>query len=131
MPVSPRLSFRSRHRAGACSALLKAFFNEQAVVPDPVIPSSDGLSLVPYTGPALTVGDEINKLAFNLGMGRNWAGIHYRSDAVGGNLLGEESSDFHLPGCGGLHDEDFEGFKFTKMNGDKGDDRTQSKLTQG
>lgn len=38
----------------------------------------------------MTVNGELNKLATNVGIGRNWAGIHYRSDAIGGMLLGEQ-----------------------------------------
>lgn len=38
----------------------------------------------------MTVNGELDKLASNVGIGRNWAGIHYRSDAIGGMLLGEE-----------------------------------------
>jgi hypothetical protein len=36
-----------------------------------------------------TVGDEINKLAFSIAIGRSWAGIHYRSDCAAGFRLGE------------------------------------------
>jgi len=56
------------------------------VVPDSVVPTSDGQSLAPYKGPALTVRGEIEKLAFNVAMGRNFA----RSDAVVGVQPGEE-----------------------------------------
>jgi len=37
-----------------------------------------------------TVNDELNKLATNIALGRNWAGIHYRSDGIEGFLLGEQ-----------------------------------------
>src|SRR3712207_8375979 len=46
--------------------------------------------LVPYTGPPLTVGGELNKLAVNYVMGRNWAGIHWRSDGAASLALAEE-----------------------------------------
>ena len=39
--------------------------------------------MIPYTGAdasRLTVGGELNKLAANVALGRNFAGIHYRSD---------------------------------------------------
>lgn len=58
-----------------------------------MVPNSDGTALVPYTGPGadqLTVGGELNKLAANIAIGRNWAGIHYRSDAFEGMKLGEK-----------------------------------------
>jgi len=38
----------------------------------------------------ITVNDELNKLATNVALGRNWAGIHYRSDGIEGLLLGEQ-----------------------------------------
>lgn len=38
----------------------------------------------------MTIYGEINKLASNVAIGRNWAGIHYRTDAVQGILLGEQ-----------------------------------------
>jgi hypothetical protein len=56
------------------------------VQPDPLDPTR----LVPYSGPPLTVGGELNKLAVNFGFGRNWAGIHWRSDAAASMALGEE-----------------------------------------
>ena len=49
----------------------------------------DPTRLVPYSGPELTVGGELNKLAVNFGFGRNWSGIHWRSDAAGSMALGE------------------------------------------
>jgi hypothetical protein len=36
--------------AGACVTVLKAFFDEAFVIPNPVEASDDGLSLVPYSG---------------------------------------------------------------------------------
>jgi hypothetical protein len=46
---------------GACVTLLKAWFDESAVLPNPVMVSPSGNTLVPYTGPDLTVGGELNK----------------------------------------------------------------------
>ena len=68
---------------GAVTAtILKAFFDESRVIANPVQPDpADPTRLVPYSGPPLTVGGELNKLAVNFGFGRNWAGIHWRSDA--------------------------------------------------
>jgi hypothetical protein len=39
--------------------------------------------------PGLTINGEINKLASNIAMGRDFAGIHWRSDAEEGLRLGE------------------------------------------
>src|ERR1700730_17903097 len=62
--------------AGACSTIVKAFFDESWVVPNPVVASDDGLSLVPYTGSdagQMTLGGEMNKIAANVAIGRNHA----------------------------------------------------------
>src|SRR5262249_41232497 len=80
-PLHPSYPAGHATVAGACATVLKAFFDEDALITNAVVATADGLSLQPYDGPALFVGGEINKLAFNIAMGRNWAGIHYRSDA--------------------------------------------------
>jgi hypothetical protein len=103
--------------AGACSATLKAFFDETQIVTNCVVASDDGLSLNPYTGPALTVGGEINKLASNIHMGRDFAGIHYRSDGEAGFLLGEQVAIAILQDMVDTYPEDIIGFRFTLMDG--------------
>jgi hypothetical protein len=79
--------------AGACLTVLKFFFDGNFVIPDPVVPTSYGLSLVPYTGPdagELTVNGELNKLGHNVSFGHGiHAGIHWRSDTDTSLLLGE------------------------------------------
>lgn len=79
--------------AGACITVLKFFFDGSFVIPNPVVPSSDGLSLLPYTGAdaaQLTVNGELNKLGHNVSFGHGiHAGIHWRSDTDTSLLLGE------------------------------------------
>ena len=75
--------------AGACVTMLKAFFDESWALPDPVQASADGTSLDPWSGPALTVGNELNKVASNIASARNAAGVHWRTDFVEGVRLGE------------------------------------------
>lgn len=103
--------------AGACAAVLKAFFNESYVIPNPVAASTDGLSLLPYTGPDLTVGGELNKLASNIAIGRNFAGVHYRSDAIEGLKLGEAVAVGILTEMRSTYNENFGGFSLTKFDG--------------
>ncbi|MFH8937070.1 vanadium-dependent haloperoxidase [Streptomyces griseosporeus] len=91
-PMSP--SYQSGHAtvAGACTTVLKAWFDESYVLTDPVVPSADGTSLVPYTGAgqdSLTIGGELNKLAANIGAGRAASGVHYRTDNTAAYTLGE------------------------------------------
>jgi hypothetical protein len=79
--------------AGACLTVLKFFFDGSFVIPNPQVPSSDGLSLLDYTGPdagQLTVNGELNKLGHNVSFGHGiHAGIHWRSDTDTSLLLGE------------------------------------------
>ncbi len=112
-------SYGSGHStvAGACVTILKAWFDESAIIPDPVVPSSDGTTLVPYEGPPLTVGGELNKLASNVSQGRNVAGVHWRTDATEANLLGEEVAISILRDQRATYNEPFNGFTFTKFDG--------------
>ena len=116
-PLHP--SYPSGHAsvAGACSVMLKAFFDEMQIVTNCVQASSDGLSLLPFGDVALTVGGEINKLAFNVAMGRDFAGIHYRSDAETGLRLGEDVAIAMLQDLVQTFAEDFSGFRFTRLDG--------------
>lgn len=75
------------------------------------------LSLVGCPDYSPTIGDEIDKLAFNVAMGRNWAGIHYRSDADAGIRLGEDVAISILQDVAGTYTEDFKGFVFKRFSG--------------
>ena len=103
--------------AGSCVTILKAFFDENFVISSPVIPSSDGLTLEPYVGSQLTVLNELHKIADNVGIGRNHAGVHYRSDSINSILLGEQYAISVLVDHIKLYNEDFSGWKFTKFDG--------------
>lgn len=93
--------------SGACCTILKMFYTSDqkwitipgvisgalSGIPNSVVEAkSDGTSLLAYSGDIsdMTVATEINKLASNVGIGRNWAGIHYRSDAIAAIKLGEK-----------------------------------------
>lgn len=116
-PLHPSYPAGHATVAGACSAMLKAFFDETQLVTNAVQASSDGLSLMPSTDIALTVGGEINKLAFNIAMGRNFGGIHYRSDAEVGFQLGEDVAIAMLQDLVETCTETFSGFQFTRLDG--------------
>lgn len=103
--------------AGACSTVLKAFFNENLEYPNPVISNSSGSELSPYSGQTLTLGGEINKLANNIALGRDWAGVHYRSDGVDGLLVGEQQAIGLLQDYSRTYNEDFDGFNLTLFDG--------------
>jgi hypothetical protein len=103
--------------AGACATLLKALFEETELIQNPVAPSADGLSLTPYIDAPLTVGGELNKLAFNVPMARNWAGIHWRSDTDASHMIGEQVTICFLQDQVNCFTETFPGFSFTKFDG--------------
>ena len=102
--------------AGACSVVLKACFDWAMFLPSCVEPNADGTSLVPLPGYAPTVGDEIDKLALNVCMARDWAGIHYRSDCEVGLQLGEDVAISILQDLARTYSEDFKGFYFKRFS---------------
>jgi hypothetical protein len=103
--------------AGAGVTVLKAFFDDSYLVPNPVVPAPDGLSLRPYAGPPLSIGGELDKLAWNIIMGRNFAGIHWRSDAAAGLELGERLAVAVLREMKLTGNELFAGFSLRRFDG--------------
>lgn len=107
--------------AGACVTVLKAFYNEDALFPQPRKVSADGTTTVPYVvgvdGPALTMGGELNKLAHNLSLGRDMSGVHWRTDSVEGNRLGEELAIRWLHEQKSTYPFPFSGFNLRKFDG--------------
>jgi hypothetical protein len=104
--------------AGAHATVLKALYDESFVLPNPVQPDpTDPTRLIPYEGPALTLGGELNKLAANIGIGRNWGAVHWRSDAGAGLVEAEQFVISLLADEGGTFREPFDGFKFTRFDG--------------
>ncbi|CAN5785519.1 vanadium-dependent haloperoxidase [soil metagenome] len=90
-PIHPAYGAGHATVAGACVTILKAWFDESFEIPNPVVASCDGLSLVPYTSAdKLTVGGELNKVAANIAIGRNAGGVHYWTDYTASLKLGED-----------------------------------------
>ncbi len=89
-PAHP--AFPSGHAtiAGACATVMKAFFDPNLKFRFPVQPTYDGRDRETYDGPETNVRTEIDKLAANIAIGRQWAGIHWQCDSTGGLALGEE-----------------------------------------
>ncbi|MEZ5424779.1 MAG: vanadium-dependent haloperoxidase [Pyrinomonadaceae bacterium] len=116
-PMHPSYGAGHATVAGACVTVLKAFFDESFVIPNPVMPDPTGQVLVPYTGDPLTVGGELNKLASNISLGRNIAGVHWRSDGTESNKLGEELAITVMRDHRNCYNEQFGGFSLTKFNG--------------
>lgn len=116
-PMHPAYGAGHATVAGACVTILKAFFDTSAVIgrdgsgnvkitsrkeyddngyqPVAFVPDSSGMSLTdihsinPLANP-LTVGDELNKIAANISIGRNMAGVHYYSDYIDSLVMGEK-----------------------------------------
>jgi hypothetical protein len=108
--------------AGAGVTALKAFFDESFVMPNPMVASDDGQSLLLYTGSdagEITVGGELNKVANNVALGRDMAAVHWRSDALQSLLLGEAVAISILRDQRRTFNEPFDGFTFTKFDGTK------------
>jgi hypothetical protein len=123
--------------AGAGVTVLKALFDGDYVIPadEKVVPTADGTELMTADDTTdervafahdihdeLTVRGELNKLASNMALGRNRAGIHYRSDGIEGLRLGEQAAirfledQLSLPGTPGgirLTFESFDGERVT------------------
>src|SRR5262245_57601607 len=116
-PTHPAYGAGHATVAGACVTLLKALFDERFVIPNPVQAGDDGLSLVPYIGPDLTLGGELNKLAANVAIGRNIAGVHWRSDANESLTLGEEVAIRFLREEHSCFNEQYAGLSLTKFDG--------------
>jgi hypothetical protein len=63
------------------------------------------------------VGGELNKLASNIALGRDIAGVHWRSDGSEGLKLGEAVAIGLLTDLRATYSEDFGGFSLTKFDG--------------
>ena len=119
-PLHPAYGAGHATVAGACVTILKAWFDESFVIPDPVVPGANGMDLVSYTGTdagSLTVGGELNKVAANIAFGRNFAGIHWRTDYSESIELGENVAIGILQDQKNTLKESFVGFSLTKFNG--------------
>ena len=68
--------------SGAASEFLKFFFGND--------PTPDFLKFqnTPGAQPDTTIGEELDNMAENIGLGRMWAGVHWRSDHEAGRKLG-------------------------------------------
>jgi hypothetical protein len=116
-PLHPTYPAGHAVMAGAAVTMLKAFFDGDLAIPNPVTTSADGKTLVPYKGIPLTIEGELNKLASNISLGRDVAGVHYRSDGDLGIALGEEYAISVLRELVKTYSEDFPGFSFNRFDG--------------
>lgn len=118
-PTHPSYPAAHAVNAGACGTVLKAFLNEGYQIPQPVEASADGTRLEPWRGEALFLGGEIDKLASNIALARDAAGVHFRSDSVAGLQLGEAVALGLLADYSRTYGERFDGFILTRFDGQK------------
>jgi hypothetical protein len=116
-PTHPAYGAGHATVAGACTTILKAWFDESFVIPNPVVTDSTGTILTPYIGASLTVGNELNKIAANVANCRNIAGVHWRSDSTESIKLGEAVAISLLRDQKASYNEVFNGFSLTKFDG--------------
>ena len=90
-PLHPAYPAGHATVAGACVTALKAFFKESSVLPDP--------------------------MAANIALGRDAAGVHWRSDSREGLTLGEAVAIGILTDLRTMYHEEFHGFSLTKFDG--------------
>lgn len=98
-PMHPSYGAGHATVAGACVTILKAFFDRSVTMKDAlkvdtmVEPSSDGSCLVEGVPSIATADvrleDELDKLAANISIGRNMAGVHYFTDYFDSARMGE------------------------------------------
>lgn len=120
-PLHPSYGAGHATVAGASVTILKALFKEDHVIPSPVMPNpaDGGETIIPLSPLAtLTVGGELDKVAWNVALGRNIAGVHWRSDATASLKLGEEVAISILRDMKNLHNEPFGGWSFTNFEGE-------------
>lgn len=97
-PTHPSYGAGHATVAGACSTILKAWFDHgwplaAAGAPIAYEASTDGSALVDVSATLdrpLTVEGELNKVAANIGIGRDFAGVHYYTDFIESFRLGEQ-----------------------------------------
>ena len=100
-PMHPSYGAGHATVAGACVTILKAFFDHGWQISKESNPGSgqyvayepnangDGLQELLLDKP-LTVEGELNKIAANISIGRDWAGVHYFTDYIESLNLGEQ-----------------------------------------
>ena len=130
-PAHPAWTSGHATVAGACGTVLKAIFDDQQCIVDPNAepdaPPEERCYRPWSGGPTLTVGGELDKLASNIAIGRDFGGVHYRTDGEHGILLGEEVAIRYLQDHLREYREEFRkcsgaehrGFQLTKRNGQR------------
>jgi hypothetical protein len=121
-PTHPAYGAGHATGSGACATILKAFFDESTPIENPLQANSTGTALIAYSGTdagQMTVGGELNKLAGNIALFRNAAGVHWRSDYTESLPFGEAIAIGLLQEMSLGFNEDDASFELTKFDGQK------------
>jgi len=102
----------------AGATVLKAFVNEDFVIPNPVQANRNGSELIPWGGAPLTIGGELNKLVANVTHARDAAGMHWRSDGEG-NVIGEAVGIALLRDYSTTYNEEFDSLTLRRFDGQR------------
>lgn len=116
-PTHPSYPAGHAITAGACATIIKAWWRESIGFPGPRQPTADGTGFVAAPAAGITIGSELNKLAFATTHGRDMSGIHWRQDGLEGLRMGEEVAIRYLAERSLLYPEPFLGFRLQKFDG--------------
>ncbi len=132
--------------AGACTTVIKAIFDDQLNFHQWLGSDGDGRTKISRPNPEsetrlasieeifdgynfkdssdiianMTVGGELDKLASNIALGRNFGGVHYRQDGDEGILLGENVAIKYLQDRVRTYTENANaGYTLTRRNGQR------------
>ncbi len=124
-PTHPSYGAGHATVAGACVTVLKALFAEDTTFGQleirPMQPNRDGSGIEEYKGSDaanLTIGGELNKLAANVALARDFAGVHWRSDYTESVKLGELVAFYFLHDYIQTYNENVS-FTITRFDGKK------------
>lgn len=112
-PAHPAWTSGHATIAGACVTVIKAIFDNLVQIKVPQFGGGPNVA-------TSTVKCELDKVASNVAIGRDWGGVHYRSDGEHGILLGEQIAIDYLKNYARTYAEefrDFRGFQLIKRNG--------------
>lgn len=109
---------------GAAVTVIKAIWDDRQPIVRPTRKAAgEGPeALTDAAGQPLTVGGELDKLASNIAFGRDWAGVHFRTDGEHGILLGEQVAIDYLRDHAREYREqlrDCPGFVLTRRTGQR------------
>jgi len=117
-PAHPAYPSGHSTYVGAGVTMIKAFVDGTVAVTNPMrlTDPNNGDNLTPLSA-TLTINQELDKLAANIGLARLHAGVHWRSDHTYGLLLGELVAIRALQDLARTYAEPFNGWDLRRFDG--------------